>query len=159
MTADESAEAPGPVRRDPGRRIQRRRRVIRRRDPRLPYPVAAGAVGLVVAVMARGLVFGGERACDLVRGTSTCGSLGGFLLALIAAAMLYVGTRLLRFLAVPEPGITSVLGTALLAIAVLTVLLDEIFSAWMWVVLPVVAALVYAFAAWASTTLSELGKS
>jgi hypothetical protein len=157
MAADESTEGPGPVSSEPGRRA--RRRVLRRRDSRLPYPVAAGAVGLLVAVMARVLIFGGERACDIVRGTSTCGSMGGFLLLLIAAVMIYAGTRLLRFLAVPEPGITSVLGTALLAIAVLTVLLEEIFSLWMWVALPVVAAVVYAFSAWAAATLSELGKS
>jgi hypothetical protein len=42
---------------------------------------------------------------------------------------------------------------------VLTVLLDELFSPWMWVVFPLVAAVVYAFSAWAATTLSELGKS
>jgi hypothetical protein len=158
MTADETAE--GPVPRDSSaERVSGRRRVVRRRDPRVPYPVAAAAVGLLVAILARVLVLGGERACDVIRGTSTCGTTGGFLLLVIAAAMIYVGSRLLRFLAVPEPGLTSVLGTSLVAIAVLTVLLDEIFSTWMWVVLPVVAALLYAFSAWAATRLSEMGQS
>jgi hypothetical protein len=159
MTADQTSDGQDPAPGETGQRVSGRRRVIRRRDPRLPYPVAAAAVGLLVAVMARVLIFGGERACDAIRGTSTCGAAGGFLLLVIAAAMIYVGTRMLRFLAVPEPGITSVLGTALLAVAMLTVLLDEIFSVWMWVVLPVVAGLVYAFSAWAATTLSEMGKS
>ncbi|HEX2177620.1 MAG TPA: hypothetical protein VHG70_17075 [Nocardioidaceae bacterium] len=154
MSADETASEPA---RD--RRVRGRRRVVGRRDPRMPYPVAAAAVGVLVAVMARGLIFGGEQACDTIRGTSSCGSAGGFMLLVIAALMIYVGMLLLRFLTVPEPGVTSMLGVALLAIAVLTVLLEHIFSPWMWIVLPALAAVVYAFAAWAAAKLAELGST
>jgi hypothetical protein len=125
----------------------------------MPHPVAAAAVGVLVAVMARVLIFGGEQACDAIRGTSSCGGAGGFMLLVIAALMIYVGMRLLRFLTVPEPGVTSMLGVALLAIAVLTVLLEQIFSPWMWIVLPALAAVVYAFAAWAAARLAELGST
>jgi hypothetical protein len=128
-----------------------------RRDRRLPYPLAAAAVGLLIAVLARVLIFGGEQACNAIRGTTSCGTAGGFMLLVIAGLMIYAGTRLLRLLAVPEPGITSILGVALLAIVILAVLLDVIFSVWMWIALPLVAAAVYAFAAWATATLSEMG--
>jgi hypothetical protein len=168
MAADQPPpeSAPGETAPARGRRIggrrsgserPRRRRVIGRRDPRLPSPVAAAAVGLLVAVLARVLIFGGERACDAVRGTSTCGSAGGFMLLAIAGLMVYAGTRLLRLLSVPEAAITSVLGVALLAILLLTVLVEQLFSVWMWVVLPAVAGAVYAFAAWAAARLSEVG--
>jgi hypothetical protein len=58
---------------------------------------------------------------------------------------------------VPEPVITSVLGVALLTIVVLAVLIDVIFSVWMWVVLPLVGAVAYAFSAWAAKRLSTAG--
>ena len=125
----------------------------------MPYPLAAAAVGLLVAVGARVLVFGGERACDLIRGTASCGTAGGFMLLVIAVLMVFVGTRLLRVLAVPQAGTASVLGVALLAIALLTVLLDHVFSPWMWVVLPLLAAVLYAFAAWSAVRLAEVGSS
>jgi hypothetical protein len=79
------------------------------------------------------------------------------MLLVIAALMVFVGTRLLRLLAVPQAGTASVLGVALLAIALLTVLLDQVFSPWMWVVLPLLAAVLYAFAAWAAVRLAEVG--
>jgi hypothetical protein len=144
------------------RRTRKRRRlggrpVVGRRDSRLPYPLIAAAVGLLVAVLARLLILGGEQVCNAIRGTTSCGSAGGFMLLVIAGLMVYAGMRLLRLLAVPEPGITSVLGVALLAIVLLGVLIDVVFSAWMWVVLPLVAAAVYAFAAWAAARLSALG--
>jgi len=152
MSSDETA---APT----GRRAHRRRsgRVAGPRSARLPYPLAAAAVGLLVAVLAQLLVLGGGQACEVVRGTSSCGSAGGFMLLLIGALMILAGVRLLRTLAVPEPVITSVLGVALLTIVVLAVLVDVIFSVWMWVVLPVLAALAYAFSAWAATRLSAAG--
>jgi peptidoglycan/LPS O-acetylase OafA/YrhL len=124
----------------------------------MPYPIAAAAVGILVAVFARVLVFAGEQACDAVRGTTSCGSAGGFMLLAIGALVVFLGTRMLRVLRVPDPGISSLLGASLLGIVILGVLIDDIFSPWMWVVLPVVSAVIYAFAAWAATALSEAGK-
>jgi hypothetical protein len=160
MSADDSSTEQTAGHRTQGRRAlrgPRRRPVLGRRAPRLPYPVAAAAVGLLIAALARVLIFGGEEVCDAIRGTTSCGTAGGFMLLLIIAVMVYAGMRLLRVLAVPEPGITSLLGVALLAIVVLGVLVDVIFSAWMWIVLPLVAAALYAFAAWTATRLSEMG--
>jgi hypothetical protein len=160
MSADDPSREQTAGRRTQRRRalrVPRRRPVLGRRDPRLPYPVAAAAVGLLIAVLARVLIFGGEQACNAIRGTTSCGTAGGFMLLVIVALMVYAGTRLLRLLTVPEPGITSLLGVALLAIVVLGVLVDVIFSAWMWIVLPLLAAALYAFAAWAAARLSEMG--
>jgi hypothetical protein len=159
MAAEDSTDEQTPGRRQPGRRRVMGRRVVGRRSPRIPAPLAAAAVGVLVAVLARVLILAGEAGCEALRGTSSCGSAGGFMLLLIAVLMLYAGTRLLRTLAVPDPGVTSALGLALLGIAMLTVLLDSIFSPWMWVVLPLVAAVLYSFAAWAAATLSEMGSS
>jgi len=108
-------------------------------------------------VLAQVLVLGGQQACEVVRGTSSCGSAGGFMLLVIGLLMIFAGARLLRTLAVPEPVITSVLGVALLTVVVLAVLIDVIFSVWMWVVLPLLAAVVYAFSAWAAKRLSATG--
>lgn len=156
MSTDETAAEPGRGRRARRRRLSSRR-VVGPRNPRLPYLLTAAAVGLLVAVLAQVLVIGGEQACEVVRGTSSCGSAGGFMLLAIGVLMILAGARLLRTLAVPEPVITSVLGVALVTIVVLGVLLDVIFSAWMWVVLPLVAAVAYAFSAWAAKRLAAAG--
>jgi len=155
MSTDETAAEPGRGRRARRRRLSSRRVVPR--NPRLPYLLTAAAVGLLVAVLAQVLVIGGEQACEVVRGTSSCGSAGGFMLLAIGVLMILAGARLMRTLAVPEPVITSVLGVALVTIVVLGVLLDVIFSAWMWVVLPLVAAVAYAFSAWAARRLAAAG--
>ncbi|MDQ4007276.1 MAG: hypothetical protein M3211_04175 [Actinomycetota bacterium] len=159
MAADDSTDEQTSGRGQPGGGRAVDRRVVGRRSPRIPAPLAAAAVGVLVAVLARVLILAGEVGCEALRGTSSCGGAGGFMLMLIAVLMLYAGTRLLRTLVVPDPGVTSALGLALLGIAMLTVLLDSIFSPWMWVVLPLVAAALYAFAAWAAATLSEMGSS
>jgi hypothetical protein len=153
MSSDETAAHPGQGRK---RRLSSRR-VVGPRNPRLPYVLTAAAVGLLVAVLAQVLVIGGQQACEVVRGTSSCGSAGGFMLIVIGVLMILAGARLLRTLAVPEPVITSVLGVALLTIVVLAVLIDVIFSVWMWVVLPLVGAVAYAFSAWAAKRLSAAG--
>ena len=156
MSTDETAAEPGRGRRARRRRLSSRR-VVGPLNPRLPYLLTAAAVGVLVAVLAQVLVIGGEQACEVVRGTSSCGSAGGFMLLAIGMLMILAGARLLRTLAVPEPVITSVLGVALVTIVVLAVLLDVIFSAWMWVVLPLVAAVAYAFSAWAAKRLAAAG--
>jgi hypothetical protein len=147
MSSDETTAQPGRGRK---RRLSSRR-VVGPRSSRLPYVLTAAAVGLLVAVL------GGQQACEVVRGTSSCGAAGGFMLIVIGVLMILAGARLLRTLAVPEPVITSVLGVALLTIVVLAVLIDVIFSVWMWVVLPLVGAVAYAFSAWAAKHLSAAG--
>ena len=79
------------------------------------------------------------------------------MLLAIGLLVIIAGARLLRTLAVPEPVITSVLGVALVTIVVLAVLIDVIFSVWMWVVLPLLAAVLYGFSAWAANHLSHAG--
>jgi hypothetical protein len=153
MSSDETTAQPGRGRK---RRLSSRR-VVGPRSSRLPYVLTAAAVGLLVAVLAQVLVIGGQQACEVVRGTSSCGAAGGFMLIVIGVLMILAGARLLRTLAVPEPVITSVLGVALLTIVVLAVLIDVIFSVWMWVVLPLVGAVAYAFSAWAAKHLSAAG--
>src|SRR5262245_46715744 len=156
MSRHETAAQPGPDRRGTKRRLSNRR-VVGPRSLRLPYVLTAAAVGLLVAVLTQVLVVGGEQACEVVRGTSSCGAAGGFMLLAIGLLVVIAGARMLRTLAVPEPVITSVLGIALVTIVVLAVLIDVIFSVWMWVVLPLLAAVLYGFSAWAAKRLSQAG--
>jgi hypothetical protein len=158
MSSDETATQPGQERRE-RKRLRSSRRVVGPRNPRLPYLLTAAAVGLLMAVLAQLLVIGGQQACEVVRGTSSCGSAGGFMLLAIGLLLVLAGTRLLRALAVPDPVITSVLGVALVTIVVLAVLIDVIFSIWMWVVLPLVAAVAYGFSAWAAKRMAAAGSA
>jgi hypothetical protein len=135
------------------------RRDIGRRSSRVPSPLSAAAVGILAAIVAQVLIAGGEGVCEAVRGTSSCGGTGAVMLVAIAVLVVIGSARLMRTMAVPEPATTSVLGMALLSILMLTALLDYLFSTWMWVVLPAVAAVVYAVAAWTAVRLADAGHS
>lgn len=104
------------------------------------------------------LVWLGERGCDAVRGTPSCGGAGLVLLAGTAAVVLLVGLTLLRLLRTPDAGLSNLLGFSLFAIVLMSALLDYVFSAYMWVVLPMVGALTYALGAWIASTLARFGE-
>ncbi|MGH3383015.1 MAG: hypothetical protein ACRDO1_00410 [Nocardioidaceae bacterium] len=125
--------------------------------PSLPGPVAAAAVGLLCAVLAMLMVLLGELGCDVVRGTPSCGGFGVVLLVATGALMLLVGMRLLAMLDVADPGVTSLLGLSLFAIVLMSALIDRIFDASMWFVLPALGAVAYAAAAWLAGALSRTG--
>jgi len=129
------------------------------RLPNLPGPVGAAAVGLLCAVLAMLLVALGERGCDAVLGTPSCGGAGVVLLAVVAAAMLSVGLVLLRLLDAPDPGITNLFGFSLFVIVLMSALLEQIFSTTMWIVLPLLGAACYSVAALLSTGLARISDS
>lgn len=86
---------------------------------------------------------------DLVRGTSTGNGLWGFLgLCLVIVAAVAVGAYLLTSLRVPYPRLTALLGMLLVLIVVLGFVLDVVFSAWMWLAIPVLSAVAYLGAHW-----------
>jgi hypothetical protein len=108
-------------------------------------------VGLVGAV----LTWGGLQACEAVRGTDSCGGPGLLLLVAIVVLMALVGAVLLALLRVPDARSTSALGTGIICVVAMVGLLELVFSATMFVAVPVVGAVAYAVAVWVTTRVVE----
>ena len=117
--------------------------------------VAAVVTGLVVGlfgVVATSLALAG---CEAMTGTSSCGGPGFFLLVAILAVMVLLGTGLLMAWKVADAGSTSFLAVGVVTVVVLLVLLDLVFSAWMFLVVPLLAAAAYALAHWVTTRFGD----
>jgi hypothetical protein len=117
--------------------------------PRFTLPalggVAASVVtGILVGVVAVGLVWGSTRLCELARGTSSCGTPGWVLLIAVVAAAALLGKYLLQALGVAEPASTSVLGVGVTTAVTLLFLGGQLFEWWMVIAVPIVAAGGYA---------------
>lgn len=123
--------------------------------PAVPGRVAAVVTGLVVGlfgVAATALALAG---CEAMTGTGSCGGPGFFLLVAILAVMVLLGTGLLRAWKVADAGSTSFLAVGVVTVVVLLVLLDLVFSAWMFLVVPLLAAAAYALAHWVTTRFGD----
>ncbi|HET6625000.1 MAG TPA: hypothetical protein VFG63_01300 [Nocardioidaceae bacterium] len=123
--------------------------------PVIPGPLAAILTGLVVGAFGAVLTYLGMAGCEAVKGTSTCGDPGFFLLVAILVLMVLLGLLLLKAWQVGDPGSTSFLAVGLVAVIVLLTLVDVIFSAWMFLVVPLVGAAAYALAHWVTTRFVE----
>ncbi len=126
---------------------------------RMPETLTAAITGLVCGLIAVGLVWAGERGCDAVRGRPSCGGYGLLMLIGILALCFVVGSVLLRVFGVEEPGVTTFFGIALPMIAILTLLLDYVFSAWMVVVLPALGAACFALSVVLTRALENSGET
>jgi hypothetical protein len=144
--ADDSAAEPAP------------RRTRTRPAVHLPGPLVALLTGAVVGLALVGLTSASLQLCSSVRGTSSCGKPGILLLLVITAAVVFLGSLLLRLAGVDAHGSTSFLGVGLLVVVILLALLPVIFHWWMVIVVPVVAMLTYAAAWWLTTTYVEPGQ-
>jgi hypothetical protein len=115
----------------------------------LPIPVAATASGLLVGSLSAGLVWLGMAGCDEWRDSPSCGGgLGVGMLAAAVAISWLVGRLLLGFAEVPDALMVSFLGLAMAMIVVMLFLIDETFSIWMWLVMPLLTAATFAGSAW-----------
>jgi hypothetical protein len=118
--------------------------------------IAAVVTGLVIGLLAVGLVFGSLRVCEAARGTASCGGGPGLLLLVAVLVLLtYLGSWLLRGFGLRDPGSTSFLAVALLAVAAMLFLIEVLTTAWMVVVIPLVAAGAYALSHWVTTALVD----
>ena len=127
-----------------------------RTGPALPVPVAAAVAGTVVGLAGAGLTYGGLRACDVLRGTESCGGGPGLLLLVaILVVMALLGAVLLALLRVPDARSLSALGTGIVCVVALVGLLEVVLESWMFVAVPLVAAVAYAIAAWVTTRVVE----
>jgi hypothetical protein len=115
----------------------------------LPIPLAAAASGLLVGSVSAGLVWLGMAGCDVWRDSPSCGGgLGVGLLTAAVAMSWIVGRLLLGFADVPDALMVSFLGIAVALIVVMAFLIDETFSVWMWLVMPLLTAATFVASAW-----------
>ncbi|WP_121257071.1 hypothetical protein [Nocardioides ferulae] len=122
------------------------------RAPLLTGMAAAVFAGAFAGLLLVGATWGSLQACEAVRGTSSCGDPGFFLLLAILATLVLVGGALLRAFAVSDPISTSFLGIGLLTVIALVFLVDVLFAWWMVIVIPVCGAATFALSHWVTTT-------
>lgn len=133
-----------------------KRRAAKSATPSLPAQVASALAGLTVGVVGVAATFVGMQGCEVVTGTDSCGGAPGFLvLVAILVLMVLLGSVLLRAWRVSDPGSTSLLAVGLVTVVVLVALLEVIFSAWMFAVVPALTATSYALARWVTTRFAE----
>ena len=125
----------------------------------LPTPIAAALAGLVCGLVATGLVWGGQRGCDAVRGRPTCGGYGVVMLVAIIVVCYLVGVVLLKAFDVDDPGVTAFFGVALPLLVVLGFLLDDVFERWMAVAIPLLAAVCFVLSAYLARALDAANPS
>jgi hypothetical protein len=127
-----------------------------RSEPVVPGRVAAALTGLIVGALGGVATYGAMEGCEAVRGVSTCGGAPGFfILVAILALMVLLGAGLLKVFRVDAPGSTSFLAVGVVAVVAMLVLLDVIFSAAMFVVIPALSALAFLLAHWVTTRFDE----
>lgn len=115
---------------------------------------AAAATGVVVGGLAVLLAWLSTNACDLTRGTSSCGGGPGLLiLVIVLVALAYAGSVLLHIFSVPDAGSTSILAVGILAVLVLVFLLGSIDQWWMVVAIPLAAVIAYCGSWWVTTAV------
>jgi hypothetical protein len=125
--------------------------------PQLGAVPAALTTGLLVGALTVGLVWASQGACEVVRGTSSCGDAGFLLLLAVLVTAGWLGGVLLRAFGVAEAGSTSFLAMGLVAVVLMLFLADELFAWWMVVVVPGVAMVAYVVAHRVSTAMVEPG--
>jgi hypothetical protein len=124
------------------------------RPPGQPWPgrPAALLAGLVVGALVVAATAGSLRICTEVKGTSSCGGQGFFLLVAILVVAVLVGAAMLRLAQVPEPGSTSFLAVGLLSVAALLFLVESIFEWWMVIAIPLVSMATFLLSHWVTST-------
>ena len=122
--------------------------------PSLAGLPAAAVTGVVVGALGVLLVWLAGVGCEAVRGTSSCGGGPGLLVLVVVLGVLaWTGSLLLRVLAVPDAGSTSVLAVGILAVLVMVFLLGSLEQWWTAVAVPVAAVAAYCSAWWVTTAV------
>lgn len=119
--------------------------------PPLTGRIAAITTGAVVGLVLTFATYLTMAGCELVRGTSSCGRPGFFLVLALLALMVLLGAVLLRAWGVTDPGSTSLLAVGVLVVVVLVVLIDVVFSAWMFIIVPLVSVGSYWLSYWVTS--------
>ena len=144
-----TSAAPEPI---PVPATPRRAPRPRRSRPAVAGPVAAGLTGLLVGAAGAAGTLGAMAGCEAVRGVSTCGGAPGFfILVAILALMILLGAGTLKAVGVADGASTSFLAVGVVTVVTMLVLLDVIFSPWMFLVIPLLGAAAYLMAYWVTT--------
>ena len=153
---EQSVEQPvEPKRRaDKGARVAKPARVARTR-PSVSAEVATVLTGLVVGLLGTALTYVSLRGCEMLKGTESCGGQGLGVLVAIVIVMVIGGAVMLKLLGVSDPRGTSFLAVGLMSVIVLVTLMENLFSAWMFVAIPLVCAVSFAVAHWVTTRFVE----
>ena len=125
------------------------------REPWLGGTPAAALTGLFVGALIVAATAGSLRLCTAVKGTSSCGDSGFFLLVAILVVAVLVGAAMLRGARVPEPGSTSFLAVGLLSVVALLFLVGSIFQWWMGIVIPLASVATFLLSYWVTTTFID----
>jgi hypothetical protein len=133
----------------------RRRAVGSRNLPEMAATTAAFVVGALVGLLGCVLTYIGLQGCELITGTGSCGGPGLLVLIVILVLMVIAGTIALRALRVPDPGNVSFLGVGMMTVVALLVLIDYLYEPSMFLVVPAITALTYAFARWITTMYAD----
>jgi len=143
--------APEPTS-EPGQRKAAR---PRRGAPSLPGPLVALLGGLVVGAFGAGLAWVSLTGCDAIRGTESCGGAGVLVIFVILVLMVLLGGLVLALLRLNDAKATSFLAVGVLFVVVLLTPQDALFSAWMFLVVPLVSAAAFVLAHWVTATFVE----
>ena len=153
---EQSVEQPvEPKRRaDKGARVAKPARVARTR-PSVSAEVATVLTGLVVGLLGTALTYVSLRGCEMLKGTESCGGQGLGVLVAIVIVMVIGGAVMLKLLGVSDPRGTSFLAVGLMSVIVLVTLMENLFSVWMFLAIPLICAVSYAVAHWVTTRCGE----
>lgn len=123
-----------------------------REGPLMPGRPASLLIGLVVGAVLVGLTLLGLQGCQVVRGTSSCGTGPGMVALLVIFGLsVVVGRYLLKACHVPDPGATSFLAVGLTCVVAL--LFVDLLDTWPVVILvPPLTALTFLMSYWVTTT-------
>lgn len=123
--------------------------------PLLDARVAAPVTGVVVGLTGVLLTYLGLQGCQAVRGTTSCGGVGLFLLIAILALMVLLGATLLKAWRISDPTSSSLLAVGLVAVLAMLLFLPYIDRWFMVIVIPVLSALTYLLSWWVTHALAE----
>jgi hypothetical protein len=125
------------------------------REPWLGGTPAAALTGLFIGALIVAATAGSLHLCTAVKGTSSCGGPGFFLLVAILVVAVLIGAAMLRAARVPEPGSTSFLAVGLLSVVALLFLVGSIFEWWMIIVIPLASVATFLLSYWVTTTFID----
>jgi len=125
------------------------------REPWLGGMPAAALTGLFIGALIVAATAGSLHLCTAVKGTSSCGGPGFFLLVAILIVAVLLGAAMLRGARVPEPGSTSFLAVGLLSVVALLFLVGSIFQWWMVIVIPLASVATFLLSYWVTTTFID----
>jgi hypothetical protein len=125
------------------------------REPWLGGTPAAALTGLFIGALIVAATAGSLHLCTAIKGTSSCGGPGFFLLVAILIVAVLLGAAMLRGARVPEPGSTSFLAVGLLSVVALLFLVGSIFQWWMVIVIPLASVATFLLSYWVTTTFID----